>query len=93
MLEVGTFTFMLEAHLRCALCGVCWHFFDTQIHTETKLLPAAGLVAVDIVFEGSPKPEHQQLEVRVVRGHFLLLPLKITVSKNVWSSCNVPGAV
>ena len=74
------------------ICGVCWHIFDIQIHTETKLLPAAGPVA-DIVFEGYPKLEHQQLEVRVVRGHSLLLPLKITVSKNVWSSCNVPGAV
>ena len=77
VLEMGTFTFMLEAHLRCALCGVCWHFFDIQIHTETKLLSAAGLVAVDIVFEGSLKPEHQQLEVRVVRRHSLLLLLKI----------------
>ena len=80
------------------ICGVlsavsCWHFFDIQIHTETKLLPATGLVAVSIVFEGSPKREHQQLEVRVVRGHSLLLPLKITVSKIVWNSCNVPGSV
>ena len=36
------------------------------------LILFAGLVAVDIVFEGSPKPEHQQLEVRVVRGHFFV---------------------
>ena len=67
VLKVGTFTFMLEAHLRCPLCGVCWHFLDILIHSETKLLPAAGPVAIDIVFKGSPKPEHQQLEVRVVR--------------------------
>ena len=86
MLEVGTFAFTLEAHLQCPLCSVCWHFFDILIHTEMKLLPAAGLAAVEIVFEGSPKPEHQQLEVWIVRGHSLLLPLKITVSKNAWSS-------
>ena len=82
VLEVGTFTFMLEAHLRCPLCGVCWHFFDILIHTEMKLLPVAGLVAIGIVFEGSRRPEYQQLEVRIVRDHSLLLPLKIRLTAN-----------
>ena len=46
VLEVGTYICMPEAHLRCPLCGVCWHFFDILIHTETKLLPGTGLVAI-----------------------------------------------
>ena len=61
--EVGTFTFMLEAHLQYPLCGVCWHFFVILIHKETKLLPAAGLVAIDIVFQGSQNQNTNNLRL------------------------------
>ena len=82
-----------QANAGCPQPGLFGRFrsiSEQTVHRSRKIraqcerppVPAAGPVAIDIVFEGSPKPEHQQLEVRVVRGHSLLLPLKITVSKN-----------
>ena len=65
------------------LCGVCWHFFDILVYTETQLLPVVGLVAINMVFEGFPTAEHEQLGVRIAKSHSLLLPLNTTVSRNI----------
>ena len=81
-LEGVTFHFMLESHLHSLqetstkpLCGPCWYFFDLLVYT-------AGLVAIDILFDGSRKRAQQQLEVRIVTDHSLLLSLELTVLKN-----------
>ena len=42
-----------------------------QLDTETQLLQATGLVAVDTVFAGSPKPVVQRVEFRSVRTPLL----------------------
>ena len=38
------------------LRGVCWHFTHVLLDAETQLLQATGLVAIDAVLAGSPKP-------------------------------------
>ena len=83
VLEVGTFIFMLQTHLHSLqetstqrLCGSCWHLFALLVYT-------AGLVTIDILIEGSLKRTQQQLQVRIVSDHSVLLSLEITVSENV----------
>ena len=41
--------------------GVCWHLAHVLFDTETQLLQAAGLVAVDAVLAGSPKAVGQRV--------------------------------
>ena len=67
LLEVGTTT--LKAHLMALqeagarpLRGICWHFTHVLLDTETRLLQATGLVAVDPVLAGSPTPVVQRVE-------------------------------
>ena len=63
----------LKAHLNVfqeagapPLRGVCWYFTLVLLDAETQLLHATGLVVVDAVPAGSPKPESSDFEVRTV---------------------------
>ena len=87
MLEVGSTP--LNAHLNAlyeagahALRGVCWHFTHVLLDTETQLLRATGLVTVDAVLAGPPKPVVQQVESAPMRT-----PLLTATSSVAWRSC------